>query len=444
MLTKSGLSFVGLSSLFLAICFWGCTGTDVQNNTTKKPDWYIPKDFGDQYYSETIRTIKEMWDNEQDHLDKITTKIAQTIRSGGTAIWDANAGHSIIFEADPELPCFPKGAMQSSKTFQGNKENIDKLKKGDILVTNFIWDSTYNAHERGVHVIGVTNSYFQSKKFGDLNKNLNPRLNNLMIDDISDEVFDSHADGHIGVVFVPYIQGMKVGPGISNYMTVLYWLMTTEVASKTVKGSDAPSLEYATQYIDILFERLDKIFKGQRDVIWSAATQVAEKIGKGGHYYVESEPEATKSDSGGMSMSLRLTNFFPKENIKQGDVIFLADVTDDPNSRMVQEAKAAKEKGVFIIAMGPSTQKELKTLADVYFDNLSPEGYGLFEIEGYENEIAMVGSLINNIIYNTFAMQMVYEMCRRGWYPNFYSSYQWLHSAGYHEWGTFCVNKFGY
>ncbi len=94
--------------------------------------------------------------------------------------------------------------------------------------------------------------------------------------------------------------------------------------------------------------------------------------------------------------------------------------------------------------MGPSTQNELKTLADVYFDNLSPEGYGLFEIEGHDNKIALVGSVINNVINNIFTIQMVHEMNRRGWYPKYWSSYIWVKSSGYHEWANWVVDRVGY
>jgi len=442
MFKKSMLTAMAFVVSLMVLFSFGCDEIEETENN----GWYIPDDFGDEYYHETVRIIKEMWDNEQGHLDDMTTRIAQKIRSGGTVIWDANASHFSLYDTDPSLPCLPKGGMNSSMAFSGNKANIDNLKKGDILVTNFINEQTYNAHDRGVHVIGVINSYFRNNKFGDDNANLRANYEQYpqFLDEISNEIFDSHATSNIGLVWVPYITERKVGPGIGNFMGALYWLVVSEVANKMVKGDDAPSLEYAEKYIDILFKRLDKIYNKQHDAIWSAAAQTAEKIGNGGHMYVDSEPQGVRSSASGMSMGLMFTNRWKKDLMKQGDVIFIADVTDDPDSKMVQEARAAKEKGAFIIASGPSTQRELKALADVYFDNLSPEGYGLFDIEGHENKIALVGSLINNVIYNTFSMQMTYDMCRRGWYPKYYSSYIWQQSAGYHGWAGWVVNKVGY
>jgi len=436
-------TFINLFEVFLIVVLFGCTGK--QEITTVKPDWYIPEDFGDQYYNETKRIINAMWDNEKNHLNEMTTRIAEKILSGGTVIWDANASH--FRDTDPSFPCLPKiNAMLSSAEFsRGNKENIKKLKAGDILVTTFINEQSFDAHERGVHVIGITNSYFRCSKFSDEdNRDHKPNYKELLLDDISVEIFDTHVSGQIGLVKIPWITDRKVGPGIGTSMGLLYWLTVCEVANKTANGSNAVPLEYASKYIEILFDRIDSIYTGQHEAIWSAAAQVAEKIGSGSHFWLESEPGGVRSSGTGMSMGLRLTNFWRDVGKQAGDIIFLADVTNDPDSKMVQEAKAAKDKGLFIVAIGPSTQHTLKEIADVYIDNLSPEGYGLLEIKGHDNKIAMVGSLINNIIYNTFSMQMVYEMCRRGWYPQYYSSYMWVNSNPYHQWQTSVVQNVGY
>ena len=87
----------------------------------------------------------------------------------------------------------------------------------------------------------------------------------------------------------------------------------------------------------------------------------------------------------------------------------------------------------------------MKKLADVFLDNLSPEGYGLFTIKGHDNRIALAGSLINSIVYGFFSAQMADEMCRRGWYPKYYMSYNWGGaSSGYFEWLGWSVNRAGY
>ncbi|MFC1693600.1 hypothetical protein ACFL1R_08865 [Candidatus Latescibacterota bacterium] len=430
--------------ILAVFCFMDCGKQRAVKDDTGKEEKRA--DYGDVYYSESIRVIKEMWEQEKDTIDAMTTRIANTLRAGRTVVWDCTAGHSNIMEVDPMLPCLPKGGMISAMEFSGQKETINKLQKGDMLITNFINEQTVAAHERGVYVIGVTNSYFRCSKFSEQdNLDHKPNYNDLELEDISDEVFDSHVPGQIGLVSMPYIPEMKVGAGVGNFMIALYWLVNSEVANKMVKGPDAPPLEYASQYYDTLMKRLDSILKKQRSSIWSTAEEVAVKVGNGAHMWVDSSPRSVWCDASGASMGLVFTNRWPKNQMKKGDVIFIADVSDSTNSKMVQEAKIAKEKGLYIIAAGPSNQTELKALADVYFDNLSPEGYGLFEIEGHSNKISLVGSLINSMVYGVFSVQMVDEMCQREWYPKYYMSYNWGGaSGGYFQWLGWSVNRAGY
>ena len=403
------------------------------------------KDFGTEYYSESVRVINTMWNSEKNTIEKMCARIAETIRAGKTVVWDCTAGHSNIYEVDPNLVCLPQGGMISAMEFSGQKATIDKLQKGDMIVTNYINEQTVAAHKRGVYVIGVTDAYFRHKSFpAQDNLDKKPNFQNLELEDISDEVFDSHMPGQVGLVSMPYIPEMKVGAGTGNFMIALYWLVVSEVSNK-MKNPGAPPLEYASKYYDILMKRLDTIYKTDRSRIWSTAAKAAVMVGQGGHMWVESSPKSVNCDASGASMGLAFTNHFPAKNMKKGDVMFVAEVCDSTSSRMVQIARNAKDRGAYVIAIGPANQKELKSLADVYFDNLSPEGYGLFTIPGHSNKIGLAGSLINSIIYGTFSVQMVQEMNKRGWYPKYYMSYNWGGaSAGYFEWLGWSVNRVGF
>jgi uncharacterized phosphosugar-binding protein len=237
---------------------------------------------------------------------------------------------------------------------------------------------------------------------------------------------------------------MKVGAGTGNFMIALYWMVVSEVADK-MKNPDAPSLQYAAKYHDIVMKRLDTIFKTEKALIRTTAEKLALKVGNGGHMWVESWPKSVSCDAGGASMGLVFTNHFPKDKIKPGDVMFVCDISDSVNSLMVQEARAAKSKGAYIVAIGPANQSELKKLSDVYIDNLSPEGFGLFQIKGHDNKIALAGSLINSIVYGALSVRMVQEMNLRGWYPKYYMSYNWGGaSEGYFNWLNWSVNRAGF
>jgi uncharacterized phosphosugar-binding protein len=402
-------------------------------------------DFGEEYYRESVRVLDRMWNLRKDQIGKIAERAAATLRSGGKVVWDCTAGHSNIYEVEPTLPCLPKGGMISACEFSGQKAAIDGLGKNDMLVTNFINEQTVNAHTRGVYVVGVTNSYFRHRSYSEQdNLDKKPNYQNLELENISDEVLVSEAPGQVGLVSMPHIPEMKCGAGTGNFMIALYWYVVSEVANK-MKNPDTPSLQYASQYRDILMKRLNSIFKTQRPLIWKTAATVAVKIGGGAHMWVLSSPKSVFCDAAGASMGLVLTNHYDKNTMKAGDVLFVAEVCDSTSTLMVEEARAAKAKGAFVIAVGPSNQSALKKLADVYFDNLSPEGYGLFEIKGHDNRIALAGSLINSIVYGAFSAQMADEMCRRGWYPKYYMSYNWGGaSGGYFEWLGWSVNRVGY
>jgi len=431
--SASTTAFIACALLLLLI---GCRGADVPVTSPEL------NDYGDIYYEETVRTLRGMWENESGHLDRIVTRIAETISSGGTVVWDANAGHHAMFETDPALPCLPDHGMRSSTQFSGNRALIDSLGPGDLLVTNYINEQTAKAHERGAYVIGFTCSYFRNKKFGaDV---LKENYENLILDDISDEVFDTHMTDQMGLVQLPYIPEMKVGPGCGTFSAVPYWLVVCELADR-MTGSPGAPMEYASNYMNALFERLESIHRNSRDPLWSAAEQAAVKIGNGGRMWVLSEPRGVWATASGMSMGLVFTNRFPKEDMKAGDVMFIADVTSDPESNMVSEARAAKEKGLHVIACGPAGQATLRGLADIYIDNLSPEGYGLFEIDGHDRPIGLLGSTVNNVVYNIFALQMTAEMNERGWYPKYFMSYiLGGASAGYFEFINWTVNRVGY
>jgi len=402
-------------------------------------------DFGTEYYNESVRVLNRMWDLRGDQIGKIAERAAATLRAGHTVVWDCTAGHSNIYEVEPSLPCLPKGGMISATEFSGQKKTIDALGKDDMLITNFINEQTVAAHERGVYIVGVTNSYFRHRSFSDQdNKDKKPNFKDLELEDISSEVLISEVPGQVGLVSMAYIPEMKVGAGVGNFMIALYWYVVAEVADK-MKNPGAPSLQYAARYHDILMQRLDAIWKTQKPRIWSTAEKLAVMVGNGSRMWVHSTPKSVFCDAAGASMGLVFTNHFPMDKIKKGDILFVCEVSDSTNSVMAREARDAKEKGAYIVAIGPANQTGIKKLADVYFDNLSPEGYGLFQIPGHDNKIALAGSLINSVIYGAFQTQMVQCMNNHDWYPKYFMSYNWGGaSGGYFEWLSWSVNRVGF
>jgi len=256
--------------------------------------------------------------------------------------------------------------MKCAMEFSGQKETIDNLKQGDMLITNFINEQTVNAHNRGVYVIGVTNSYFRCSKFSENDHNDHkPNYNDLQLEDISNEMFDSQVPGQIGLVNIPYIPEMKVGAGTGNFMIALYWLVNSEVAHKMVQCNKAPSLEYATQYYNTIIKRLDTIYKNQHDTIWSSARETAIRIGNGSHMWVESEPKSAWCDASGASMGLVFTNHFPKELMKKDDVMFIGETSSNRIQRWFRKHEQ-QSKRVFLLSPSDHRLKKNSRISPMY------------------------------------------------------------------------------
>ncbi len=440
------LSRYRLSMLMVVCAAALLIGACAPSSEVKNAAAYEVADYGAQYYTEYLRVVNEMWKMEAGHIDSISTLAAEKLRAGHTVVWDCTAGHSCIYEVDLNLPCLPKGGMVSAMEFSGQKATIDKLTPDDMLITNYINEQTVAAHERGVHIVGVTNSYFRNSTFSEAdNLDHKPNYNDLRLEDISDDYFDSHMHGQIGLVDVPSTPEMKVAPGSGNYMITLYWLVTCEVAAKMKVDTAAASGTWGQQYMDTLLSRLDDVFTKQDASMRSTAAKLADMIGAGGHIWVDSSPGSVTSDASGASMGLIVTNLFPRDGMKTGDIYVLAEASDSTSARTTAIARDAKAKGVYIVALCPETQTELRGLADAWIDNKSPEGYGLFEIPGQDRKIGCVGSLINCVVYDSFSMWLVREMNLDGRYPKFWMSYNWAgSSSGYFEWLQWSAKRVGW
>jgi len=105
-------------------------------------------------------------------------------------------------------------------------------------------------------------------------------------------------------------------------------------------------------------------------------------------------------------MGLVLTNRFDKKTMKAGDVYFVAEVCDSTSSKMAQFAVEAKAKGAYVVAVGPANQSAIKKVADVYIDNLSPEGYGLFQISGHDNRIGLAPEQVSIVLGSNWLISL--------------------------------------
>lgn len=93
------------------------------------------------------------------------------------------------------------------------------------------------------------------------------------------------------------------------------------------------------------------------------------------------------------------------------------------------EIKLALEKqveGAFVIGIGPSSLDgvsvpgRLIDVADVGFDNFSPESGGVITVKGRKDSICPTSGVVGNVIQQMICAQWTDEMVRRGSVPYYF------------------------
>ncbi|MFC1651503.1 hypothetical protein ACFL2X_08025, partial [Candidatus Latescibacterota bacterium] len=369
-------------------------------------------DFGDQYYLNMKTIMESIRSNEIELIGDLSSRMAESLKNNGSVWMQAQAGHMGYTEFDEKHKGNP-GILRSSLVWNGG--DYDKMKPGDVLMTNYVTEEVHAARERGVYVIGVPVCYVDNewapRGF------VSPNVNDWLLKDVSDVILQSYIPYEQGIVECPQIPEMKICPSAANSLNSLYWMFQAEVADK-VKNRNAKDVDFSKRYIDILLERIEKAYRLQKDNIFDNAPTVAMMIGDGGHFHVRSEHKGVESESNGVAMGPMMTNAF-RDDKKKGDVHLFATIEpDDPT--IVSEAKAAKDMGMFVVSIAPGNSTALGKLSDVFFDNMCPEGGGMFDINGFDEKVSTMGGVMNNWLMWIFTAQFVDEMVRRGRIPWFW------------------------
>jgi len=395
-------------------------------------NWGHTVDFGEQYYSRMTEILAKIRRNEMGLIGDLTSRMADALKNGSEVWLAAGEGHLGRFENDETLPGNP-GIMRSLKMHEWNsveKERVGAMKKGDVLVTNHVNSAIRDARDRGVYVVGVPVNYVDNewapRGF------VHPNENGWLLGDVSSVILRSYIPHTQGIVDCPEIPEMKILPSSANALYSIFWMLQCEVANK-LKNRRAKHVDKAAVVMDTILERIHEAFRTQKDHIFDHAPTAAKMIGAGGHYHVTSDHPGVQEESNRVANGPMMTNAFREiirfdgrkmgeDDMKAGDVHLLA--TIEPDSRkIVDEAKKAKDMGMFTVAIAPAESRELRRRADCFIDNHCPEGYGLLDIPGFDRKVGTVASILNNTLMWIFTAQFIDEMVRRGWIPWFYLGY---------------------
>jgi len=337
----------------------------------------------------------------------------------------AQAGHMGYIEFKEEHKGNPR-ILRSNLVFGGGE--YDQMKSGDVLMTNYVNKNVRDARDRGVYVVGVPVNYVDNE--WSPRGFVSPNENDWLLGDVSNVILQSYIPYHQGIVDCPEVPEMKICPSAANSLNTLYWMFQAEVANK-VKNRKAQHVQYSLAYIETILDRVSEAYRLQKDYMFDHAPTVAKIIGRGGHYHVTSDHGGVQSEASGVAMGPMMTNAF-RRDMKKGDVHLLATIEPD-SQKIIDEAMKAKEMGMFTISIAPGNSLKLRQYSDVFIDNLSPEGGGMFDISGFPEKVSTAGGVINNWLMWIFTAQFIDEMVRRGWIPWFWLGYYQIGGREYDE-----------
>ena len=310
-------------------------------------------DFGEQYYTNMLHILESIRLTEMPLIGELTSRTAGILKKGGTVWWQAKAGHMPLYEFRDENA----GNPHLFKTWlrPGSGGDYDKMKQGDILFTNYVHDDILAARKRGVYVVGVPINYVDNewapRGFS------NPNQNNLLLGDVSDVIVKSYIPYTQGIVNCPQIPEMKICPSSANALAALFWMFQAEVADK-FKTKTAKKSDLSANYLNTLISRVCETYREHREVMFDRAATLVERIGGGSHIHVTSDHPGVETEATVVAMGPMMLNSFRNE-MKKGDIHIIASIPPD-SGKMIEKAKQARDRGMFVVSIAPSNSPELK------------------------------------------------------------------------------------
>jgi uncharacterized phosphosugar-binding protein len=373
--------------------------------------------FGEEYYRNASKLIKAIREDIP-ILTEVAGETTAAVRRGNTVYANISTGHMPSYELVNEREGNP-GIFVFNGSDSCSPEQFAAMRAGDVLMTNHVCQDEKAARDKGVYVVVFTTCYFNNRWAPP--GRVNPNQDNMMPEDVASRVVFSHIPWEQGLIHVPAMPYMPVGPGSANGSCSIQWMITAESAQALANGGN-PDGTRAREYTDIVLDRIDRIFEGQFGAIQEYGLAVARKILSGGRFFVRSRNKGIESESNGVAQGLMLCNAFeqrPKHEGGDRDVMLIAAVThNDPEE--LAWAEAARQNGNLIVGIGSAENHGLKQRCDLYIDNLCPEPTGVLEVSGYSEKICPVSGVVNNISMYMLLGQFIDEMCRRGHIPYFY------------------------
>jgi uncharacterized phosphosugar-binding protein len=122
--------------------------------------------------------------------------------------------------------------------------------------------------------------------------------------------------------------------------------------------------------------------------------------------------------------------------VKKGDVLLLGSAYG-VNVITIEAALEAKKRGVTVIAITSPTfshsvdknhpgrhesKKDLYEVADIFIDSFVPPGDAVVKIEGFDQKVAPIGTIIQSAVYQCLVAMISEELVKRGSRPKIWTN----------------------
>lgn len=369
--------------------------------------------FMEEYYNGTMEMLGCL-SGEIEQIGELSSRASTIIKEGGTVWSGINVGHMVGTELSENRRGNP-GVIKDVKDYEA-------LIPGDMVFTNHCNKAVQAARDRGVYVVAVpvnyVNNEFRPEGF------TNPNEDNLLLADVSNEILHSHVPYFQGLVHAPEIPEITLFPSTTTGSGGIYWMLAAEITNK-LHDRKAKKIDKSAEFLRTLTDRVKCTYK-YLGRIREAAVVMAKRVKEGGTWFVKSpEHPGLASELHYVECGPMIVNLGDWDKAKDKNIMLINAISP----AYPEEMKLALEKqveGAYVIGVGPSSLDgvvppgRLIDVADVGFDNFSPESGGVITVKGLDTTICPTSGIVGNVIQQMIGAQWTDEMIRRGVVPYFF------------------------
>jgi len=302
---------------------------------------------------------------------------------------------------------------------QGNEDHIvDKLQRGDFLVTTAVTEAIFQAKKRGVYVLGISTPHLPNAK---IFSNQIIRLPEwYMIEEVANEVLYSYVPFTDGLVQFPEYPMVPLCPGNTIVKLCYFWMLNSELAYCVQTLKPHPFVSKARIFLEMIINRIYEFMK-QLSRIQQIAARMAENVQSGGRLYIYDKTYLLTKEACNRTSGLKMFRPLILEDIKPNDiVIFASEKPGDEND--ISLLRQLIQKKAYVVTISPIQPRPengslLHEEANAAIDNLSATTEDITSYFEITPQISSTSSVLNVILLWTLTAQFISELINIGIVP---------------------------